>query len=153
MPSRWCMSRLVQSRTSWSSWSTAPAHLLALISAPMWNNNGSRFSLWHFSSADFMLHLSPKKHRLFVPISWANQFEGHILIKIWIPTHYVLSNLCIRFIWVHNVQDTQQTSAFAKAKIAVLGWCTANWTQQHDYSGKVCVYYGMIEYTTENPLY
>ena len=56
-----------------------------------------------------------------MPISWANQFEGHILNKIWIPTHYVLSNLCIRFIWVHDVQDTQQKSAFAGAKIAVLG--------------------------------
>jgi hypothetical protein len=81
-----------------------------------------------------------------MPISWANQFEGHILNKIWIPTHYVLSNLCIRFIWVHDVQDTHQKSAFADAKIAFL--CTANWTREHDNSGKVCVYYGLIEYTT-----
>ena len=71
MPSRWCISRLVQNRLSWSKWSTAPANLLAHISAPMtkammvscrtttiWDNNG--YTCWHsyLSSADSLYKLA-----------------------------------------------------------------------------------------------
>ena len=173
MPSRWCISRLVQNRISWSNGSTAPANLLAHISAPMtkaimvscrtttiWDNS-YRCSLSYLSSADFILHLSPKntstvyKNQLGRPIRmpYLEQHLDPYALRI-VKFVYTVPNL----LWVHTVQRTHSKNRHADMAMQWLPfWDNARQTRrthiQHNNNEKVCVYYGIMNTQPRRTIY